>query len=68
MSPFGANTTLGICAIPVVALCVQPTCVLRCGARCHVPCYALHSQRDPYTPPHQNGRTPVDKIATKHTN
>ena len=49
MSPIGANTTLGIYAIPFVVLCVQPTCVLRYRAWCHVLCYALHSQCDPYT-------------------
>ena len=49
MSLIGAGTMLGIYAIPVVALCVQPTYVLRFGAWYHVLCYALHSQRDPYS-------------------
>ena len=60
MSPIGANKILGIYTIPIVALCVQPTCVLHCGMQYHMLCYALHSQHDPYTPPHQTGRIPVD--------
>ena len=67
MSPVGANTVLGICAIPIVVLCVQPTCVLRCGLWYHVLCYALNSQHDPYTPLRQISSTPVDTNTTKHT-
>ena len=67
-TPIAASTMLGICAIPVITLYVQPTCVLCCRAWCHMLCYALHSQRDPYTPPHQTGHTPVDITSTKLTN
>ena len=49
MSPITFGTMLGIYATPVVALCVQPTCVLCCGVWCHMLCYALHSHHDPYT-------------------
>ena len=49
MSPIGAGTTLGICAIPVMALYVQLTCMLWYRVQCHVLCYALQSHHDPYT-------------------
>ena len=48
ISPINANTMLGIYAIPILALCMQPTCLLHCGVQCHMLCYALHSQHDPY--------------------
>ena len=43
------------------------TWVLCCGAWCRMLCFTLHSYCNPYTPPHQTGRTPVNTITTKNT-
>ena len=49
-----------------MALYVQPTCILCCGARFCMLFYALHSHNN--TAMHQTGRTPVDITTTKYTN
>ena len=67
ISPINTKTMLGICATPIVALYMPSTCVLHYEVQYHMLCYTLYSQRDPYTPLHQTGCTPVHKTATKHT-
>ena len=47
--PHGASTMLGICAIPVVVLCVQPIYLLCYGAWCCMLCSMLFSHCNPYT-------------------
>ena len=47
----------------------QCTWVLSCGVRCCMLRCTAHSHCNPYTPPHQTGRTPVNRTTTtKHTN
>ena len=64
--PSVANTMLGICYTCAVLCCSAHGC---CSVECGVACCMAHSHCNPYTPPHQTVRTPVDtKKSTKHTN
>ena len=66
-NPPAIGTTLGICAIPVVALCMQCTWVLCCRVQCCMLFYVLHSHCKPYALPYQTGCTPVNTTTTKYT-